>query len=116
MNWVGGRLQRHSKASKNEVLQRQKQHFARLRQQLQNGTRLSSDLFRPEWSTSISEDIGLGLAHMSCKMRQRPYNGQKSQLKLEDFDNTAPMARRLASMSRRPLPQGRPCLTLESRQ
>lgn len=102
MNWVGGRLQRHSKASKNEVLQRQKQHFAKLRQQLQKGSEPSSNPFHPGWSTGIRDDMSTGLADMSRGKSQRP--SQKSQRKLEDFDNTAPMARRL---SRKPSPRGR---------
>ncbi|KAF2757630.1 hypothetical protein EJ05DRAFT_486663 [Pseudovirgaria hyperparasitica] len=36
MNWTGGRLQRHSKNSTNTVVSRQKQHFARVRAQLQS--------------------------------------------------------------------------------
>ncbi|KAF2418509.1 hypothetical protein EJ08DRAFT_54204 [Tothia fuscella] len=37
MNWTGGRLQRHQKNSGNTAANRQKQHFAKVRQQLQNG-------------------------------------------------------------------------------
>lgn len=38
MNWTGGKLQRHSKNVGNGVANRQKQHFAKVRTQLQNGT------------------------------------------------------------------------------
>src|SRR5271154_5310690 len=37
MNWVGGKLHRHSKANANAVVKTQKQHFAKARLEAQSG-------------------------------------------------------------------------------
>jgi hypothetical protein len=49
MNWTGGRLQRHQKNAGGGVASRQKQHFAKVRSQLQNGSRPGHVPFRPSF-------------------------------------------------------------------
>jgi len=38
MNWTGGRLSRHSRKAEDSVINKQKQHFARVRNNLTNGS------------------------------------------------------------------------------
>ncbi|KAF2196393.1 hypothetical protein GQ43DRAFT_436050 [Delitschia confertaspora ATCC 74209] len=49
MNWTGGRLQRVSKNANKGDPHRQKQHFAKIRTQLQNGTPAHTVPFRPDF-------------------------------------------------------------------
>jgi hypothetical protein len=49
MNWTGGSLQRHSKNAHNSVVNRQKEHFARIRIGLQNGANAATVPFRPSY-------------------------------------------------------------------
>lgn len=58
MNWTGGSLQRHSKNARKSVMQRQKQHFAKVRTALQNGPEMPSAPFRP--SFLVDQDLNLG--------------------------------------------------------
>ena len=58
MNWTGGRLQRHSRNTGNRVINRQKQHFAKVRTQLQNGTAQHTIPFRPSFLQEV--DVSLG--------------------------------------------------------
>lgn len=44
MNWIGGRLQRHSKANADATLKVQKQHFAKARLQQQNERPLTTSV------------------------------------------------------------------------
>ncbi|KAL9056440.1 MAG: hypothetical protein Q9162_002921 [Coniocarpon cinnabarinum] len=81
MNWTGGKLQQHSRKNKSSVLQQQKQHFARARQQLQGPHRPPS-AFKPAF---------LGSDDMSPQRQSR----------LHEFKSTAPLAKRLESLSAR---------------
>lgn len=81
MNWTGGRLHQHSKVDKSSTLYRQKQHFARVRQQFQEPDQAPTP-FRPSF---------LGSDGMSPIQQSR----------LDDFRTTGPLAKRLASMSSR---------------
>jgi hypothetical protein len=49
MNWTGGSLQRHSKNAHKGVVQRQKQHFAKVRTALQNRLHASPTPFCPSY-------------------------------------------------------------------
>jgi hypothetical protein len=105
MNWTGGKLQRHSKVGRNEVLQRQKQHFAKVRQQLQNGTSSSVVPFPPNWLAHDQASLAEGVIPLG-QGSQRPVGHYEGQQKtLEEFKMTAPVAHRLASMSRKRPPR-----------
>lgn len=58
MNWTGGQLQRNSKNAVKGTLQKQKQHFARVRTQLQNGTKSGSVPFCPSFLYETEGEIG----------------------------------------------------------
>ena len=79
MNWTGGKLRQHSRKDQSSTLHRQKQHFARVRQQLQEPRQTRSP-FKPSFFDSDE---------MSPPRQTR----------LDDFTNTAPLARKLASLS-----------------
>ncbi|KAF2005750.1 hypothetical protein P154DRAFT_571050 [Amniculicola lignicola CBS 123094] len=49
MNWTGGTLQRHSRNANKGAAHKQKQHFARIRTQLQNGAIAAIPPFRPSY-------------------------------------------------------------------
>jgi hypothetical protein len=46
MNWTGGHLSRHARNSKSSLTQRQKQHFAKARNNLLNGSQKRSPIRR----------------------------------------------------------------------
>lgn len=83
MNWTGGKLQRHSRQNRSTVLQRQKQHFARVRTCLQNANTQPRSPFKPTFLASDDK------------------TSPRRQTKLEDYKTTAPAARRLNSLSPR---------------
>ena len=60
MNWTGGKLQRLKAGRNNSVVHRQKEHFARVRAHLQNGTSPGSSAppFRPSYLGD--DDLNLG--------------------------------------------------------
>ncbi|KAF2502644.1 hypothetical protein BU16DRAFT_16289 [Lophium mytilinum] len=58
MNWTGGRLQRHSKNAGGGVASRQKQHFAKIRTQLQNGVASGQLPFRPSFLRDDEASFG----------------------------------------------------------
>lgn len=58
MNWTGGRLQRHSRNAGSGAINRQKQHFAKVRTQLQNGSAQHTTPFRPSFLQEV--DVSLG--------------------------------------------------------
>ncbi|KAF2816955.1 uncharacterized protein BDZ99DRAFT_5323 [Mytilinidion resinicola] len=58
MNWTGGRLQRHSKNAGGGVASRQKQHFAKIRSQLQNGLHPGQLPFRPSFFPDDGASLG----------------------------------------------------------
>ncbi|KAH7132252.1 hypothetical protein B0J11DRAFT_577180 [Dendryphion nanum] len=58
MDWTGGQLQRNSKNAVKGTLQKQKQHFARVRTQLQNGTKSGSVPFCPSFLYETEGEIG----------------------------------------------------------
>ena len=58
MNWMGGRLQRHSRNTGNGVINRQKQHFAKVRTQLQNSAAQHTIPFRPSFLQEVGVSLG----------------------------------------------------------
>lgn len=57
MNWTGGSLQRHSKNAHKGVVSRQKQHFAKIRTALQNGSGAAAVPFRPSYLVEDNETL-----------------------------------------------------------
>jgi hypothetical protein len=105
MNWTGGRLQRHQKNSGNTSLRRQKQHFAKVRQQLQNGEVTPQSMrFRPSSLLTEVSNLRDGITPSSIVLQKPSSESNKFQAKLEDFSATAPLARRLASIKKRSSP------------
>ncbi|KAF2710230.1 hypothetical protein K504DRAFT_454558 [Pleomassaria siparia CBS 279.74] len=49
MNWTGGTLQRHKVGQHNGIAKRQREHFAKVRQQLQHGASKSTSPSRPNY-------------------------------------------------------------------
>lgn len=58
MNWTGGQLQRHSRNAVRGTHQKQRQHFAKVRTQLQNGTNSAGARFCPSFFYSIDTQSG----------------------------------------------------------
>ena len=79
------------------MAQRQKQHFARARQQLQNGLGPTAMAFQPSWS------IGANSLRLDTTFDKHGQNlsRDRGQTKLEDYELTAPLAQRLSVMSTR---------------
>ena len=98
MNWTGGRLQRHSHRNQDSTLQRQKQHFAKVRTRLQHTRQSQSLLFQPSFlrhDASTLADNGMLARHDS----HRDVGHAKSrQATLEEFDSTKPLAMRLSTL------------------
>ncbi|KAK3080728.1 hypothetical protein LTS18_013720, partial [Coniosporium uncinatum] len=98
MNWTGGRLQRHSKKSTNSIIDRQKQHFAKVRTRLHNGSSpFVAPPFRPSF-LSNSKGVLDGRIAPFGRDSQRPLGHSSRQRKLEEFDTIADVAERLSSM------------------
>jgi hypothetical protein len=57
MNWTGGSLHRHSKNAHKSVVNRQKEHFAKIRTALQNGSLTSTVPFRPNYLADDSDKV-----------------------------------------------------------
>ncbi|KAF2278829.1 uncharacterized protein EI97DRAFT_440343 [Westerdykella ornata] len=58
MNWTGGSLQRHSKNAQRSVVKRQKEHFAKARTTLQNGSNVPAVPFCPSYLRPETMSIG----------------------------------------------------------
>lgn len=58
MNWTGGSLQRHSKKATKSIVNRQRQHFAKVRTTLQNGSNTVSVPFRPSYLRAKDASLG----------------------------------------------------------
>lgn len=101
MNWTGGRLQRHS-TFKNEALQKQKQHFAAVRQRLQNGEGPRMVPFRPSFLIRDELTLAEGVSPFGQGSQRHTGHPKARQSRLEDYSSIAPLARRLASMRNRP--------------
>ncbi|QDS75998.1 hypothetical protein FKW77_004509 [Venturia effusa] len=102
MNWTGGRLQRHSKNSaKSTDLARQKQHFAAVRQRLQNGATPQGTPFRPSFLIRHGSDLGQGVTPFVQGSQSHTGHPKAKQKSLDDYSSTAPLAQRLSSMQRR---------------
>lgn len=103
MNWTGGRLQRHSKNNaKSTDLARQKQHFAAVRQRLQNGETSQAPSFRPSFLVRDGLTLGNGVTPFGQGSQRHTGHSRGKQRSLEDYSSTAPLAQRLSSMQRRP--------------
>jgi hypothetical protein len=103
MNWTGGRLSRYSKANKSDALQRQRQYFARARQQVKRAISTSHPLFRPEWTSGAIGQEQLHNTHKRASASiQHKYKRHKEQQSLNEFEPTTAVARRLASILARP--------------
>jgi hypothetical protein len=112
MNWTGGRLQRHSKNNaKSTDLARQKQHFAAVRQRSQNGQIIQETHFRPNCLNRGGLALGNGVTPFGQGLQRHIGHLRRKQAKLGDYSSTAPVARRLASIQKRPVtsrdPRGR---------
>jgi hypothetical protein len=88
MNWTGGKLQRHSKKGNNATLEKQRQHFAKARTDLQNGPSTS----RPR----IFGDEDGDIQNPEPVRRRKPAH---SQSRLEAFHDFVPVVDRLSSMT-----------------
>jgi hypothetical protein len=109
MNWTGGRLQRHSKNNaKSTDLARQKQHFAAVRQRLQNGQTVQGTPFRPSCLNHGGLALGNGVTPFGQGLQRHTGHPKRKQAKLDDYSSTAPVARRLASMQKRPVTSRNP--------
>ncbi|KAF2740189.1 hypothetical protein EJ04DRAFT_234693 [Polyplosphaeria fusca] len=88
MNWTGGSLQRHSRATNGGVVRRQKQHFAKVRTQLQNGSHESSISFRPSFSQGDNFSIG---SHMPVfGLGSRRHTGHSKRIQDERAHDVLP--------------------------
>ncbi|KAI9651924.1 MAG: hypothetical protein M1831_007504 [Alyxoria varia] len=106
MNWTGGKLHRHSKNAKSGAAHRQSEYFAKARTKLQNG----SERHTPFVPSFLQDEAA---HHDTNSPRPR-------QSRLEHFDQTAPVAKRLSALSqtsshrRRVTEPSRAGLSLES--
>lgn len=103
MNWTGGALPRSRNGNaKTALTATQKKHFAKVRGKLLNGSRSSPDLdFSIFDHAGGQEGVPPKNSHSSLVGR-RSKNG--SQTQLENYRNTALVARRLSSIKPRPVP------------
>ncbi|KAI9812866.1 MAG: hypothetical protein M1827_004384 [Pycnora praestabilis] len=98
MNWTGGRLTRHSRNGGSASINLQKQHFARARTKLQNGSHQSSPL---KWSPfeKLEAEPLQGMVHYqdnaSSEWRNKSPKRQKT---LSEYSSTAPLAERLNTL------------------
>ena len=104
MNWTGGRLQtsRHTGTSLSAL---QKAHFAKARTRLQNGPPTTSPLNFPVFE--IAKDEGQGLPKYASLLAPE-VRKIRTQRTLEEYHNTAPLAKRLTSIRRRSHDYARP--------
>src|SRR4051794_39846980 len=58
MNWTGGSLQRHSRKAAKGIVNRQRQHFAKVRATLQNGSNTVSAPFCPSYLRAKDASLG----------------------------------------------------------
>ncbi|KAF1808316.1 hypothetical protein P152DRAFT_477457 [Eremomyces bilateralis CBS 781.70] len=85
MNWVGGRLRRHSKANSNTAKARQREYFAKQKGKLGTESLSYFENFRPDF---LPPD-------------KASSQWQGRQQKLEEFESVAPVVKRLISMTPR---------------
>lgn len=100
MNWTGGRLQR-SRHTGSSLYALQKTHFAKVRTRLQNGPPTRSALVSPVFI--IAEDEGQALP-MYDSLLASEVSKYRTQRTLDEYHNTAPLAKRLMSIKRRSSP------------
>ena len=100
MNWTGGALPRSRNGNAKPALTAtQKKHFAKVRGKLLNGSRSSPDLdFSVFEHARGQEGIPPRTSHSSLVGRR---SRKGSQTQLENYRNTAPVARRLGSIKPR---------------
>ncbi|KAF1983951.1 hypothetical protein K402DRAFT_152598 [Aulographum hederae CBS 113979] len=100
MNWTGGKLQLHSRKSDKSVIDRQRQHFAKARTKLRNGSSPSVPLFKPSFLRDNCGTLNRSVA-TSCGASQRETGHSKDrQSRLEEFENIAPVVDRLSSLGK----------------
>jgi hypothetical protein len=58
MNWTGGTLQRSRAGRQNGVVQKQKEHFAKVRTRLQNSANSLAQSFRPSYLEDEDHNLG----------------------------------------------------------
>lgn len=103
MNWTGGRLQRHSRNSAGKSLNfTQKQHFAKVRNRLQNGPRAASPLDFSLLHVARDARKGRESERDNSELESRP----KRQKTLSEYATTAALANRLNAMKPRQVSQG----------
>jgi hypothetical protein len=103
MNWTGGRLQRSKRNAKSSDLVRQRQHFAAVRQRLQNGPTSHVTPFCPSF---LDREEGLtlagGITPFGQGSQRHTGHPKGKQRRLEDYSPPAPLAGRLASIQMGP--------------
>ncbi|MCJ1224541.1 hypothetical protein MMC12_001186 [Toensbergia leucococca] len=92
MNWTGGRLQRSRNAG-TALSAVQKKHFAKVRAKSNKRPCTLSDF---QFSFAEDDDEGSKLTNSKWMSGQR--QDERTQSKLEDFDNNAPLVKRLDSL------------------
>lgn len=97
MNWTGGRLQRHSKQG-SSALNRQKQHFAKVRTALQNGSLQHYPPFKPSFLRDDDGVLGGHLPPFGDRSTRHVGHPKSRQKALEEYDSVAPVAKRLSSL------------------
>jgi hypothetical protein len=97
-------LQRGQKNSGKSVANRQKQHFAKMRQRLQDGysNLHSKATFRPSFLFQGNSSLATGIIPFGLDARQQLEHSGGRQTRLEEYRSTAPLVHRLASMKGRP--------------
>jgi hypothetical protein len=102
MNWTGGRLQRGQKNSGNSALNRQKQHFAKIRQGLQDG-QTYTHIMAPSRQSVLVHDrssLAIGIPPSGHDTQHQVGRSGKGQRQLKEYHTTAPLARRRASIKK----------------
>ncbi|KAF2182027.1 hypothetical protein K469DRAFT_252419 [Zopfia rhizophila CBS 207.26] len=93
MNWTGGRLQRHSRNAGQAVVQRQKQHFAKVRTQLQNGRTAHAVPFRPSFLDEEGLDLRDQLPSFGVGSVRNVGQSKRLQQRLDEEEAATPDAR-----------------------
>jgi hypothetical protein len=103
MNWTGGRLQRGQKNSGNTAANRQTQHFAKVRLQVQNNNPSTHRTvpFRSSFLIHDGSSLAGHTAPIGPDVQRHVGHVPRIQKTLEEYRSTAPLARRLASMKKR---------------
>lgn len=97
MNWTGGRLQR-SRHAGTSLYALQKTHFAKVRTRLQNGLPTRSSV---EFPVLVIAKDGVQALPVYDSLLASEVSKNRTQRTLDEYHNTAPLAKRLKSIKRR---------------